>query len=70
MNQNFTQFAFTDSVKRVQEYYGTSKAYARMETSGDQYRLTEMPDYQARIERVVLLKLDLPTAHNAALYGK
>ena len=41
MNQNFTQFAFTDSVKRVQEYYGTRKACARMETSGDQYRLTD-----------------------------
>jgi hypothetical protein len=41
MNQVFTQFAFTDSVKRVQEHYGSRKAYARMETSGDQYRLTE-----------------------------
>ena len=41
MNQNFTQFAFTDSVKKVQETYGSRNAYARMETSGDQYRLTE-----------------------------
>jgi predicted pyridoxine 5'-phosphate oxidase superfamily flavin-nucleotide-binding protein len=41
MNKNFTQFAFTDSVKKVQERYGSRKAYARMETSGDQYRLTE-----------------------------
>lgn len=41
MNQNFTQFAFTDSVRKVQEHYGSRKAYARMETSGDQYRLTE-----------------------------
>ena len=57
MNQNFTQFAFTDNVKRVQEHYGSSKAYARMETSGDQYHLTELPDDQARIERAVLLKV-------------
>ena len=41
MNQNSTQFAFTDSVRKVQEHYGSRKAYARMETSGDQYRLTE-----------------------------
>ena len=41
MNQNFTQFAFTDSVRNVQEHYGSRKAYARMETSGNQYRLTE-----------------------------
>jgi len=41
MNKNFTQFAFTDSVKNVQERYGSRNAYARMETSGDQYQLTE-----------------------------
>ena len=41
MNQNFTQFAFTASVKKVQEVYGSRNAYARMETSGDQYHLTE-----------------------------
>ena len=41
MNQNFTQFAFTDSVKKVQEHYGSREAYERMETSGDQFRLTE-----------------------------
>jgi predicted pyridoxine 5'-phosphate oxidase superfamily flavin-nucleotide-binding protein len=41
MNQNFTQLAFTDSVKKVQEQYGTRDAYARMETSGDRFVLTE-----------------------------
>ena len=41
MNQNFTKFAFTDSVKKVQEQYGSRKSYARMEKSGDQYVLTE-----------------------------
>jgi len=32
MNQNFTQHAFTDSLKKVQEQYGTRDSYARMET--------------------------------------
>jgi len=41
MDQNFTKYAFTDSVKKIQEYYGTRKSYARMETSGDRYRLTD-----------------------------
>lgn len=41
MNQNFTQFAFTDSVKKVQEYYGTRQSYTRMETSGDRFNLTQ-----------------------------
>ncbi len=40
MNQNFTQFAFTDSVKKAQEHYGTRDSYARMETSGDRFSLT------------------------------
>ena len=40
MNQNFTQFAFTNSVKKVQERYGTRASYARMENAGDRYRLT------------------------------
>lgn len=42
MQQNFTQFAFTESVKKAQEHYGTRQAYARMEKSGDRYRLTDM----------------------------
>ncbi|MDX8411429.1 MAG: pyridoxamine 5'-phosphate oxidase family protein [Mariprofundaceae bacterium] len=41
MNQNFTKFAFTDSVKNEQERYGTRHSYARMETSGDRYVLTD-----------------------------
>ena len=40
MNKNFTRLAFTDSVKEAQQHYGTRKAYARMETSGDRYQLT------------------------------
>ena len=40
MNKNFTRHAFTDSVKRAQERYGTRNAYARMEKSADRYRLT------------------------------
>ena len=40
MNQNFTKFAFTESVKKEQEHYGTRNAYTRMETSGDRYELT------------------------------
>lgn len=41
MNQNFTKFAFTDSVKKAQERYGTRRPYARMETTGDRYALTD-----------------------------
>jgi len=41
MNQNFTKFAFTDSVKKEQERYGTRRSYARMELSGDRYVLTD-----------------------------
>jgi len=42
MNKNFTRLAFTDSVKKAQQHYGTRKAYARMETSGDKYQLTAL----------------------------
>ena len=41
INQNFTKFAFTKSVKAAQEQYGSRKSYARMEESGDRYILTE-----------------------------
>ena len=50
MNQNFTKFSFTDSVKKAQEQYGSRKSYARMEASGDQYVLTdrEIPFIESR----------------------
>ena len=50
MNQNFTKVAFTDSVKKLQEQYGSRKSYARMESSGDQYVLTdrEIPFIKSR----------------------
>jgi len=41
MNRNFTKFAFTESVKKAQEHYGTRRSYARMENSGDRYVLTD-----------------------------
>jgi len=41
MNQNFTKFAFTKSVKEAQEQYGSRKSYARIEESGDRNILTE-----------------------------
>ena len=41
MNKNFTRLAFTDSVKKAQERYGTRHAYARMEQAGDRYLLTK-----------------------------
>lgn len=34
MTDNFTELAFTDSVKALQEKYGTRTAYARMERGG------------------------------------
>ncbi len=41
MSKNFTKLAFTDSVKREQERFGTRRSYARMEQAGDQYELTQ-----------------------------
>lgn len=41
MSQNFTKLAFTGSVKRAQERYGTRRSYVRMENAGDRYRLTD-----------------------------
>jgi predicted pyridoxine 5'-phosphate oxidase superfamily flavin-nucleotide-binding protein len=40
MNRNFTQFAFTEAVRKLQEQYGSRSSYARMEASGDKYELT------------------------------
>ncbi len=40
MNQNFTKFAFTDSVKEIQRIYGTRHSYERVEGSGDRFVLT------------------------------
>ena len=50
MNKNFTKLAFTDSVKKLQEQYGSRKSYARMEVSGDKYVLTsrEIPFIKSR----------------------
>jgi len=41
MSQNFTKYAFTDSVKEAQEKYGSRTTYARMEQSGDRYVLSD-----------------------------
>ncbi len=41
MSQNFTNFTFTESVKKAQEHYGSRRTYSRMESSGDRYLLTE-----------------------------
>ena len=41
MSRNFTNFAFTESVKSAQTRYGTRRSYAGMETAGDRYKLTE-----------------------------
>jgi len=39
MSRNFTRYAFTESVRKEQERYGTRESYARMEQAGDRYRL-------------------------------
>ncbi len=44
---NYTHYAFTNSVKTVQEQYGSRDAYARMEQSSDRIKLTAM-DYAQR----------------------
>jgi len=41
MNDNFTKLAFTDTVRKVQEQYGSRVSYARMEESGDRFVLTD-----------------------------
>ncbi len=41
MNQNYTQYAFTESVKEAQKRYGSRNSYERVEQSGDRYILTE-----------------------------
>ncbi|MGF1448701.1 MAG: pyridoxamine 5'-phosphate oxidase family protein [Opitutales bacterium] len=50
MPQNFTQFAFTDSVKDAQSHYGSRPSNARMEASPDRFVLTEreIPFIQTR----------------------
>lgn len=39
MNRNFTTYAFTDSVKKLQTRYDSRKGYERMEKSGDRFVL-------------------------------
>lgn len=40
MRQNFTKYAFTESVKNTQEKYGSRDLYAKMDDNGpDQYQL-------------------------------
>ena len=41
MDENFTKFTFSESVKKVQEQYGSRNSYARMEKSGDRNVLTD-----------------------------
>jgi predicted pyridoxine 5'-phosphate oxidase superfamily flavin-nucleotide-binding protein len=41
MDKNFTHLAFTPSVKKQQQDYGSRSSYEMMENSGDRYRLTE-----------------------------
>ncbi len=40
MGQNFTDIAFTRSVKEAQDHYGSRKNYERMEEDPDRYLLT------------------------------
>jgi len=41
MGQNFTDFAFTPTVKAAQEHYGSRKNYQRMEDDPDRFLLTD-----------------------------
>ncbi|MGB0371386.1 MAG: pyridoxamine 5'-phosphate oxidase family protein [Opitutales bacterium] len=40
MNQNFTQYTFSETVKQLQERDGSRRNYSLMENSGDRYVLT------------------------------
>lgn len=50
MGQNFSTFAFTDSVKAAQEHYGSRKNYAGSEDDPDRFTLTqqEVPFIESR----------------------
>jgi len=50
MNQNFTKMTFTQSVKDVQEAFGSRKHYSKVEDSADRFELTqrEEPYIQSR----------------------
>lgn len=41
MNQNFAKLAFNNSVKKIQEQFGSRKHYSKAEKSGDRFELTE-----------------------------
>jgi len=41
MKKNFKSFAFTESVKKQQQKFGTRRSYERMENSADRYALSE-----------------------------
>ena len=40
-NQNFTTYAYTDTVQAAQERYGARRNGERMENSGDRFVLTD-----------------------------
>lgn len=52
MNKNFTQLAFTPTVKKIQENLGSRKNYEQMEQSGDRYILNaqEKPFIESRVD--------------------
>ncbi len=51
MGQNFTDFAFTPSVKDAQEHYGSRKNYQGMEEDPDRFLLTDNErDYISSLE--------------------
>jgi len=51
MDKNFTQYAFTPSVKEQQEHYGSRGSYQKMENSGDRYLLTDKEtEYMATLD--------------------
>ena len=51
MGQNFTDFAFTPSVKEAQEHYGSRNNYERMEDDPDRFLLTDQErDYISSLD--------------------
>ncbi|MEO0793687.1 MAG: pyridoxamine 5'-phosphate oxidase family protein [Verrucomicrobiota bacterium] len=41
MGQNFTDFAFSNAARELQEHYGSRKSYSRMENGPDRFVLTQ-----------------------------
>jgi len=71
MTKNFMQIAFTESVKKEQERYGSRNAYAKMEKSLDRYVLSDKEvSFRASLKIRIFIREQGSTARKPAqLHG-